>query len=44
VHTEIEIIVDSSYTDELIHDLQRLEAVITSPSCARLRSNRRATC
>ena len=29
MHTEIEIIVDSSYTDELIHDLQRLEAVIS---------------
>ena len=29
MHTEIEIIVDSSYTDELIHGLQRLEAVIS---------------
>jgi hypothetical protein len=29
VHTEIEIIVDSSYTDELIHDLQGLEEVIS---------------
>jgi hypothetical protein len=29
VHTEIEIIVDPSYTDELIQDLQRLQGVIS---------------
>jgi hypothetical protein len=29
VHTEIEVIVPSSYTDELIQDLQRLEEVIS---------------
>ena len=29
MHTEIEVIVPSSYTDELIQDLQRLEEVIS---------------
>ena len=29
MHTEIEIIVHPSYTDELIHDLEQLEEVIS---------------